>query len=118
MDSSKASHSRRPAVTSVVAAFVGLASALAAQSLMVGCEEGEHPRDRAARLQAAEDAKKAQAETEANRLRPSESKPTAHGGSQSSLGKARDSALRIQDKALERDKALGDLADQVQRGGG
>ncbi len=118
MDSPKASHTRRPTVTTIGAVFVGLAGALAAPGLMGGCEQGEHPRDRAARLQAVEDAKKAQAETEANRLRPSESKPTAHGGSQSSLGKARDSALRIQDKALERDKELGDLADQVQRGGG
>lgn len=87
---------------------------------ILGCEQGEHPRERAARLQAEDAAKKAQAEAEAARLKPSQSKDPGlgMGQSQSTLGKARDSALRVKDKAEARDKELGDLADEVQRGGG
>lgn len=86
---------------------------------MAACEEqGEHPRERAARVAQEEAAKKAQAEAEADRLKPKQSSGGQRGESRSVLGKARDSALRIQDKAEQRDKEISDLADQVHRGGG
>ncbi|MDA1008450.1 MAG: hypothetical protein O2800_05545 [Planctomycetota bacterium] len=95
-----------------------LTSLVTAASLLGGCNQKEHPREKEAREKAASKAAADQAAIEAKRSQTSEGEPAGDYQSKSTLGKARDSALRIQDKATERDKMIGDLADQVQKGGG